>query len=556
MAFRKKADRGASFLLVAPSPKKYCPPRMKTFTGIAAFLFTVHVVMAASDWPQWRGPSRNGIQPNSPPLGDQWPSSGLPKLWESEEKIPSDDDGGHGSVVASGGRVFAAIVWHTDVPTETRGIDDLVLRQLGYQSVAGWPKETVEKLERDRLSIDPNMIGAEFDKFVNDWLEKNLDHKKRQTAAGYVRNRFRRGKDAIPLEVYEKLLTVSKKRFPNEAALVAWLNEQNFSEKIKQEILAAVPPRMKVAEDVVLCLDLATGKTLWKYKAPGEPLGRTASSTPCVAEGRVYALGSLKMYAVDAGTGKLVWSAPLPVKGPGSSPMVVDGVLVVNAGKLHAFDAANGKPLWTQAKAGGGNSSPVAWKCGDRTVIICNGRGTMTGVDLRSGELLWSTPGGGDCTPAIVSDTLAVQTSNAKVGIMAGKLTPTAFTPLWTIPYDPLRSQSSPLILGNYVYLMDDNVHWCLDLATGRALWKEKVASSSITSPVFADGKIFLLVSGGSRIVMLKPSPEKYVQLAQASVRVMGIPSPLIADGKLVLRARNDLRCYDLRGSGSTVAAK
>jgi outer membrane protein assembly factor BamB len=525
---------------------------VRSFVLTATLLFTslafIGGATAASDWPQWRGPMRNGILPDSPPLADHWPSKGLTKLWDSEA-IPYDDDGGHGSIVAVRGRVYAAIVWHTDVPTETRAIDDLVLRTLGYQSVAGWPKESVASMEKVRLSLDPNLSGAEFDKFLNDWLEKNLDFKKRQTTSGYVRNRFERRKDAIPLEVYDTLLTVSKKRFPNQAAMVLWVNAQNFSEKIKKEIIDAVPPTMKVAEDVVLCLDLATGKTLWKCKSPGEATGRMASSTPCVADGRVYALGSTHFHAVDADNGKLLWSAPLLAKGPASSPMVVDGVLVINAGKLAAFDTAAGKPLWAQPKAGGGNSSPVAWKSGDKTVVICNGRGVLAGVDLQTGKMLWTTPAGGDCTPAIVNDALAVQTNNPKVGILAGKLTAAGFTRLWNLPYDPLRSQSSPLILDGRVYLMDDNVHSCFDLATGRELWKEKCASSAISSPAFADGKIFLVIGGGSRVIMLKPSPEKRIQLGKANARALWVPSPAIADGKLLLRGRKGISCYSLTAS-------
>jgi len=527
---------------------------MKTFqarsrhSGAWMFLMAWLTVMggaaAASDWPQWRGPSRNGLQSDSGPLSDAWPAKGLPKLWDSEP-IPSDDDGGHGSVVAAGGRVYVAIVWHTDVPTETRAIDGMVLRELGYQSVASWPKETVEKMERDRLALDPNLVGPEFDRFVNDWLEKNLDFKKRQTSGGFVRGRFARRGDASPLEVYDKLLTVSKKRFPNEAALVEWVNAQDFSQKIKAEILAAVPPTMKVAEDVVVCLDLATGKTLWKCKTPGEATGRMASSTPCGAEGRGYARGSTHCHAVDAADGKLVWSAPLPSRGPAASPLVVDGVLVINAGKLAALDAATGKPLWTQPKAGGGNSSPVAWKSGPRTVVICNGRGVLAGVDLKSGDLLWTTPAGGDCTPAIAGDMLAAQSNSAKVGIFAGRLSEAGFTQLWNVPYDPLRSQSSPLILGNHVYLMDDGIHWCFDLATGRELWKEKVGGSSISSPAFADGKVFV-VAGGSRVLMLRPSPESRIELGKANVRALSCPSPAIADGKLLLRGRKGVTCYSL----------
>lgn len=505
----------------------------------------------AADWPQWRGPSRNGIASDSPTLPNQWPAKGLAKLWESEA-IPSDDYGGHGSVVAAAGRVYAGIVWHTDVPTETRAIDEFVMRDLGYQSTAGWPKESVEKLEKDRMTLDPKIIGEEFDKFVNDWLEKNLDAKKRQTCSGYVRTRLRLRGDAIPVEVYAKLLTVSKQRFANEAEMVQWVNQQDFSEKIKKEIIAAVPATMRIAEDVVLCLDLANGKTLWKCKSPGEATGRMASSTPCVIDGRVYALGSAKIYAVDASDGKLIWSAPLPAKGPASSPMVVDGVLVVNAGSLAGYDAVTGQSLWTQPKAGGGNSSPVALKSGEKTVVICNGRGILAGVDLKTGVVLWTTPAGGDCTPAIVNDMLAVQSNNPKVGIMAGRLTPAGFTQLWSIPYDPLRSQSSPIILDKHVYLMDDNFHFCFDLLTGKEVWKENVSGSTISSPALVDGKIFLVVNGGGRVVMLQPSPEKHIQLAKASTRALWVPSPAIADGKLLLRGKKGIICYSLTGDSAS----
>jgi len=297
---------------------------------------------------------------------------------------------------------------------------------------------------------------------------------------------------------------------------------------------------------VILCLDLATGKTLWKCKSPGEAVGRMASSTPCVAGGRVFALGSTHAYAVDASSGKLIWSAPMPGKAPASSPLVVDGVLVMNSGKLAAFDAATGKQLWVQAKAGGGNSSPVAWKCGEKTIVICNGRGVMVGVDLKTGDVLWTTPAGGDCTPAIVGDLLAAQASSPKIGIFAGKLTAAGFNKLWNYSIDPLRSQSSPLILDGNVFLMDDNVHYCFDLATGKKLWEEKTPSSTISSPAFADGKIFLLANNGAKVLMFKPSAEKRVELGKANTRGMWVPSPAIADGKLIVRGRQGITCYDL----------
>ena len=43
--------------------------------------------------------------------------------------------------MVSDGRVIVGLVWHRDVPSETRQIGELVLRQLGQQSVKSLGKE-------------------------------------------------------------------------------------------------------------------------------------------------------------------------------------------------------------------------------------------------------------------------------------------------------------------------------------------------------------------------------------------------------------------------------
>ena len=84
---------------------------------------------AYADWPQWRGAERNGLAAEGSPLSNAWPTEGPALLWESEAEIPSNDNGGHGSPVVSDGKVYLSVVWHTDVPTDTRQIDELVLRK-------------------------------------------------------------------------------------------------------------------------------------------------------------------------------------------------------------------------------------------------------------------------------------------------------------------------------------------------------------------------------------------------------------------------------------------
>jgi outer membrane protein assembly factor BamB len=61
----------------------------------------------AEDWPQWRGPNRDGIAPAGTPLAESWPEGGPKRVWESEEKILCQQlNGGFSSVSVVGGRAF------------------------------------------------------------------------------------------------------------------------------------------------------------------------------------------------------------------------------------------------------------------------------------------------------------------------------------------------------------------------------------------------------------------------------------------------------------------
>jgi len=516
---------------------------IRSLAFVAPLSLVTSLIAASSDWNQWRGPARNGVLPDSVPLLDSVPAGGLKELWTSEP-IPSQDEGGFGSVVAAGGRAYLSVVWHTDVPSETRTFTDLVMRTLGYQNPSGLGKENTAKLEAARMSLPPGLRGAKLDEFTDKWIEENLDQKQKQLYGGLVKGRLKKGKFAIPFEDYEKMQAMVEKPFPNEVEFQKWVEAQGFADHVKAEIYEKVPPTRRVAEDTVLCLDLATGKTLWKAKAPGEPKGRTCSATPAVVGGRVYSIGSAHAHCVDASNGKVLWSAPLPQKGVGSSPLVVNDVVVVNAGRLVAFGAADGKQLWQQQKAGAGNSSPVAWTKDGKTVVICNSRSGIVAVDLKTGDVVWIAPGGGDSTPAISGDTLAVQVRDSKIGFVACKLSLTGAEKIWNHPFDPLRTQSSPVVHDGRAYLMDDNLHYCWELATGKKLWEAPVPST-IASPALADGKIFVLINSGNNLQVVKAGAER-VELGKASVRAAWCPSPTVSNGKLLLRMKDNVKCFDL----------
>ncbi len=513
---------------------------MRSLFLLLAAALNVH----AADWPQWRGPLRNGVVLDSPKLLDTLPAEGLKELWESEE-IPTNDEGGLSSPVVSDGRVIVGLVWHRDLPSETRQIGELVLRQLGHQSVKSLGTELVGKIEKTRESLPPTLRGKKLEEFAQKFAEENFDVKQRQLYTGWLTKRFTKGKFALPLEALEALDANKEHVFASEAEMKAWLVAQGWSEEVRQEIVSAVPPTKRVAEDAVICLDFETGRTVWKTSLPGESVGRGASSTPCIAEGKIFAVGSRRVWCVNLADGKVLWETPFPKKkSTGSSPLFADGVLVVNADHLVGLDAATGKELWRQDKAGGGNASPVPWEAGGRKMVICNGK-DLSAVDLKSGALVWTAEAGGDSTPAIEGDVLAVQSRRPALGLVAYRISPEKAEQMWKYPIDALRTQSSPILHGGHVYLTDDNYHYCFEAATGRAAWQMQ-AQTTISSPVVADGKLFAMANNGNSLLMISTDPKAYTSLGRATVKAQWIPSPSIANGKLILRMKDRVKAWAL----------
>jgi len=93
-------------------------------------------------------------------------------------------------------RVIVGLVWHCDVPSDTRQIGELVLRQLGQQSAKSLGKELVEKIEKARESLPPTLRGKKLEELAQKFAEENFDAKQRQLNRGWITKRFTKGKVA------------------------------------------------------------------------------------------------------------------------------------------------------------------------------------------------------------------------------------------------------------------------------------------------------------------------------------------------------------------------
>ncbi len=367
----------------------------------------------ATDWPQWRGPARGGVSFDTRTLASKFPEEGPKLLWESAEEIPSNDDGGFGSPIAVDGKVYMSVVWHVDVPTPTRTIDGLVMRALGGNG-GGIPKAIKDKTEEARKSRSPRLRGGVLEEWTKKWIADNLSKEEQINYDWWVASRIKKGPSAIDLDHIEKIRAVQDKVFENADAFDAWVKTLDVPDSVKEELYKKVPDTKKVANDVVICLDAESGKTVWKAELEGEPTGRGSASTPCFHEGRIYATGSTRVFCVDVESGDVVWDVPNPAKGPATSPMVYRQTLLVGGGGLRALDIADGKEKWAQKEVNHKNSSPTVWEGGEKPVVLCNSGKELKALDFETGDVLWSAAGGGDSTPAIFGNHLAVYGKGAK----------------------------------------------------------------------------------------------------------------------------------------------
>ena len=163
-----------------------------------------------------------------------------------------------------------------------------------------------------------------------------------------------------------------------------------------------------VARRSVAVIDTRTGRTAW---AAGQ--GRVVPLTMVADAGHLYFLCDGGMRCLDLATGAALWETaipgPAPKVGTSHSPTVLvhkDIVYAAVRGKLNAFDAGDGKALWTAPCAAAGYKSPASvfvvsgliWDVDVRGEPYRPGsnRETInriyTGYDLRTGEVRKKIP--------------------------------------------------------------------------------------------------------------------------------------------------------------------
>jgi len=555
-------------------------------------------VAESADWPQWRGPARDGVAAPGPKLLDAWPKEGPKLLWKSEE-IPSvgnDIDGkpartgGSGSPVVAEGKVFLYVHWRKDTG-EKIVVTTPWLKELGWEE--GVPDDLAMKIETARLAKErKDLKDAALEKYIADFIA-GLDPKPEEKLLDHIKFRLKQGAYACNWRQLSKMSEIRDEEFKTisdlfQAAKGALNTHAHGQIGTKESlVLSGIPLLDKVHSyfDVVLCLDALTGKELWKKEFPGARAGNhllfAGSSTPSVSGGKCYVAGSAGLYCLSTKDGSVVWQAKTHMTH--SSPLVANGrVFMVDGGSnswssetsvqkslgLAAFDAENGKLLWCQPKVVDTEGSPSIWSSGGKNYVLCVSPSGFSCIDPESGAVLWQDRGhishafAGNTTPVVRGDIAYLE------GCIAYKLTPQKPEVLWKTKGPGSGYGFSPIIYQSYGYYGGKyQVQQCFDLKTGERKWSGSVTRDGNVyeayecfAPVLAGDKIITYLKKhdwNKYVVMLQATPEKLKEVGifqpgpnKSPMDISLYASPAVANEKLYVRLSGCLACYDLTEAG------
>ncbi len=324
-------------------------------------------------------------------------------------------------------------------------------------------------------------------------------------------------------------------------------------------------------KEIVYCLDAKTGKTVWTHSYPGKLVDSLheggPGSTPAVHGELVYTLGKEgQFFCLKVSDGSVVWQKQLmkdlevrlPEWGFTSSPCILGDKVILEAGRVVAYDKNTGRKIWQTERHTAGYGSARAFEHDGQTLLAtldCDG---LRVVKAENGKQVafasWRSPyRTNSTTPIIVGDTIFISTGY-NIGCALFRLKDSQLETIYK--NKEMRNHfNNSILLDGYLYGFDGNSNLgrvvqvtCMDHKTGKVMWKQR--GYGCGSLMVADDKLLILSDKGT-LAIAKATPRQFDEEKSAKIlsgRCWTVP--ILLDGKVYARnARGQLVCVRLPGS-------
>jgi outer membrane protein assembly factor BamB len=320
------------------------------------------------------------------------------------------------------------------------------------------------------------------------------------------------------------------------------------------------------------CFDATDGTEVWKltYPAKGDlDYGNSPRATPQIQGDLVYLLGAFgHLHCVKFATGDVVWKKDLRsefhvtskmVWGHSSSPLLVDGKLIVNPGAADAavvaLDLQTGSVLWKSPGDAAAFASFISANVAGRTQIIGYDAASLSGWDPADGRQLWKhvPPRKSDFnvpTPILWRDKLILCSENNGTRLHAfddeGRLID---KPL-AVNENLAPDTHTPVVIGDRLFGVWDAL-FCLDLTQElKPVWiGEGRTFQHYASLIASDSRLLVTgIHGEGLLVDATSDAFRQISRVELTEDDAGVFShPAIVGDRLYLRTSTDVRCFALQ---------
>jgi len=327
----------------------------------------------------------------------------------------------------------------------------------------------------------------------------------------------------------------------------------------------AITLEQRGQEEWITCCDVVTGEPVWAHHdALGEfaPAmgGRGPRSTPSIHGGRVYTQGVLgRLNCLHAETGKVIWThevlADLDATnlewGKSNSPflwkelVIVSGGMTENTPLLVAYNAETGKPAWKSANGAASYATPAILPLGGKETLVYVGQTAVTAHDPATGKTLWKWDWLGAfpkvAQPQLVGPDRILLT--ASYGVGSHLLDLSSGTPVSVWKTTRMKTKfSTTVISAGYAYGFDEGVLACIDLGTGKRVWK---GGNYGFGQNLLIGDTLLVQAEDGAVALVQATPDAFRELARMDA-LEGVTwnVPTLAGNYLLVRNDSEAACF------------
>jgi outer membrane protein assembly factor BamB len=403
--------------------------------SIVAFSFA-----RADDWPQWRGPHRNGVSAEKGLLA-QWPADGPPLIWQAK-----DVGDGYSTPSVVGNRLyFISNEGLEDEYVQARSTGDAKQIWRRHIGKVGPNQGPHYPAARSTPTVDGALLYA---------LGSDGDLACLESETGEIR--------------WTKNLATDFGGQPGKWAYAE-------SPLVDGDVVVCTPGG---SEATLLALNKKTGEVVWKSQVPGGDDAAYASIIVVDSVGPkqyVQFLGK-GLVGVDAKTGKFLWRYDRTAQGSPANiptPVARDELVYSAAGRSGGGlvklsvegDKADAVQVYFESKMPSSIGGSV--RVGDY-LYGTNSQGLMC-VEFATGELKWQNRGVGAGSVCVADGRIYIHGEKGDVALV--EVTPEEYREKgrFALPDQPDRGRSQawayPVIAGGKLYIRDLGSLWCYDIA-------------------------------------------------------------------------------------------